>query len=163
MHLKMDSKAYKTAKARKALPSPTKFLLKCNAIIPPVLDFGCGNCHSINNKYFVADGYDAHSEFYQTDLKQITATKYDTIICNYVLNTIPECTERENILKTIQLYLAENGLAFITVRNDKPVNGWGENSKGTYQKHITSIPFLRCIYICPAYRTFLLTKSTKLV
>lgn len=157
----MNANSHLTAIARKTLPAPTRWLLKQDAIVQPVLDYGCGRCHSVNNEHFACDGFDFHRAFPQTDLNHLHYD-YRTILCNYVLCTLPVKLDRQIILTTIQFHLADNGLAFIAVRNDKPRAGWGFNKCGTYQGRVQKLP-LRQIYQCSQFRIYLLTKQDKVI
>jgi len=148
-------KSHLTAISRKTLPLPTRWLLKQGVIQGRVLDFGCGKCHAINPKKW--DNYDPH--FYP---KYFTISdEWDTIICNYVLCVLPH-SERPFILKQIQSLLTLDGMALISVRNDKPKQGWGMSKRGTYQGRVSKLP-LRQIYKCPQFRTYILTKTTVLI
>jgi methyltransferase family protein len=131
------------------------YLLKHEFI--PMLDFGCGKCHSVNNEHLHIDGYDPH---YRPDGIP-EGKRYQIIVCNYVLCTLPK-EERAAVLKKIQFLLSEGGVAYISVRNDKPKQGWGLSSKGTYQgrcEHVTP----NLIYKNSQFRIYQLTKKTRLV
>lgn len=105
------NQAFRTAIARKTLPRPTSLLLEKGLIQGKVLDYGCGKCHEINNSFFEAEGYDPH---FRPDFPQ---HKYDTIICNYVLNVV-EGIERTYVVENIRNLLRPGGNAYITVRRD---------------------------------------------
>lgn len=130
-------------------------------LIGPVLDYGCGKCHSVNNQHFVADGYDPH--FRPDGL--IARKKYRTILCNYVLCVVP-AAERITILKDIQSRLVDDepdtAFALLSVRNDKPKQGWGKNKRGTYQGRVRKLT-LPIIYECAGFRIYLLTKDMELI
>ena len=157
----MKHKSYLTAISRKTLPSPTRWLMK-NGFVQnhphiATLDFGCGKCHEVNNQHFPADGYDPH--YRPNGIPE--GKRYNIIICNYVLCTLPK-EERAAVLKKIQFFLSEHGVAYISVRNDKPKQGWGLSSKGTYQgrcEHVTDT----MIYKNSQFRIYQLTKKTRLV
>lgn len=76
-----------------------------------MLDYGCGKCHALNNEHFVAEGFDPY--FRPINLDQ----KFDTIICNYVLNVVDE-PARTQILNQIVSLLNPGGKAYISVRRD---------------------------------------------
>jgi SAM-dependent methyltransferase len=94
-----------------------------------ILDYGCGKCHEINNKHFSADGWDPYHRTIS-----IRGKLYDTIICNYVLNVIPNQGKRLDVLEDIGDRLARGGVAYITVRNDLK-RGY-ISGKGTHQLRI---------------------------
>ena len=152
-------KSHLTAITRKELPVPTRWLIK-NELVHPgrtVLDYGCGKCFLINPPRW--DSYDPH---YRPDGIN-KSIKYNKIICNYVLCTILSYFARLDILKDIQSHLNENGIAYITVRNDEPKSGWGLSTKRTYQCHLVAIPPLDEIHCCHNFRVFKLTSDMKLV
>lgn len=119
------------------------------------LDFGCGKCYAVNPAHWV--NYDPHhSPFDLTVVKD----RMDVVICNYVLCTLPE-DEHVGVLQEIQSLLKPNGVAFISVRNDRPKNGWGLTSKGTYQGRIEKLPG-ELIHKNSQFRIYRLTKQTSL-
>ena len=144
--------SHKTAIARNTLPVPVRWLQK-NGLIKGkyILDFGCGKCIDINPPDW--DNYDPHFRPWSCWHKQV----YDTILCTYVLCTLPESEERP-ILKEIQKKLKPTGAAFISVRNDTPKSGHGISSKGTFQRKVV-LPYLFEIRATSQYRTYLLTKK----
>jgi hypothetical protein len=148
------NKTYLTAISRKTLPRPTRWLMKHGLLLGNVLDFGCGKCLHINPPKW--DNYDPYYRPWPWH-----KSNYNTIICNYVLCVLPQA-ERMPVLKEIQRKLKENGLAFISVRNDRPKQGWGVNRRGTYQGRVRKLP-LALLYECSDFRTYLLTKETELV
>lgn len=127
-----ENKSYLTAIARKALPVPTRWLISKGLTKGNVLDYGCGKCANLNPVDW--NNYDPH--YAPIDLANC---KFDTVICNYVLNTLPE-NEQAKVLKQIGLLLADNGVAYVSVRTDCPEGGWGYSSRGTYQTKVT-LPF----------------------
>lgn len=157
--MKRVDKSHLTAISRKTLPGPTMWLFG-HGHIPSVnsnkrvLDYGCGKAHDINNGVFVADGYDP---YYRPE--QPTG-KYDVIICNYVLCVIPTAAERKVVLAQIQSLLKKHGVAFVSVRNDKPDQGHGWSSRGTYQADVRlNLPVLRKTR---EFRMYQLTKQDRL-
>ena len=120
----------KTAITRKAPSVPMRFLAKEGLLIGELLDYGCG-------KGFDADNYSAH-RFDPVHCDNSTnkasvdsGLKYDTIFCNYVLNTLPKQFDDE-IISNIKRLLKKGGKAYISVRRDKFTEGW--NCKGTFQR-----------------------------
>lgn len=156
--MKLD---HKTAIARKALPLPVRWLLKKNLITGKVLDFGCGKCKALNDTILAKHpgilSVDSYDPFYAP--KGILLSQYDTIICTYVLCATRE-EEQSPILKQIQSLLEPNGNAYISVRNDKPVWGYGLSSSGTYQRRV-KLSFFEVIQLKP-FRIYLLTPISKL-
>ena len=144
--LRKNSK--KTAMTRKKLSAPMRYLLD-NGFFPrgrlswspesewvtgtPLrfLDYGCG-------KGFDADfcgfhKYDPHFEGVDSLLPH---NHYDIITCNYVLNTLPTMTDVHSVIWDIQAHLKEDGVAYISVRNDKK-NLNGETKIGTWQQYVS--------------------------
>lgn len=117
--------SYKTAIVRKTLSAPAKFLTKSGLIKGRVLDYGCGRGNDADTLGF--DKYDPH--FFPDGLSG--DSQYDTIVCNYVLNTLPK-EQWQTVIDSISTLLSAEGRAYISVRNDKKCLN-GVTSKGTYQ------------------------------
>ena len=141
------NKSHLTAIVRKTLPLPTRWLIKERRIIGDVLDYGCGRCHEVNNKHFRADGYDPH---YRPD--GIKKLRYDTIICNYVLNVIEDPVERAKVLAHIESLLTPAGYAYISVRND--IDEDHVSSRGTWQG-VIDLPTLFPLRETVGYKMYL--------
>lgn len=155
----MKNKSHLTAIARRKLPMPVRWLMQHGHVMDhafiPTLDFGCGKCASVNPKSWT--NYDPH---YCPDTIA-DGQRFNIILCTYVLCVLPE-PERKKVLKKIQYLLSEHGLAYVSVRNDKPKQGWGCSSKGTYQGRVRKLT-LPLLYENSQFRIYLLTKKTKLV
>lgn len=142
-----------TAISRKNLPLPVRWLRSKSMIQGKVLDYGCGKCATINPAKW--DSYDPY--YAPISLKN---KKYDTIVCNYVLNTLlPD--QIMTVLKKIKKLLTDNGVAYISVRNDKPKSGWGYSSKGTYQCSVDWLPFKQ-VRTTNQYRIYVMTSKTSI-
>lgn len=163
----MNDKSYLTAIPRKALPLPTRWLLKKKYVyrvnneiaaltMPTVLDFGCGKCKGVNPRGWF--NYDPH--YRPWDLS-ISKDFFDVVICNYVLCVLPR-KQRLEVLNSIRGLLNNEGTAYISVRNDKPRQGWGKSSKGTYQGRVQNLD-LPLLYECANFRIYTLTKATILL
>ena len=150
----MIANSHRTAIARSTLPVPTRWLLSQGLLVGKVMDYGCGKCASVNPPdWFNYDPY------YQPNF--ITGARYDTIVCNYVLCTLPKSEEKKT-LQHIQSRLRLNGVAYISVRNDVPRGGYGKSSKGTYQRKVT-LPYLTLVRKTTQYKIYQLTKDDSLV
>lgn len=117
---KMNDKSYLTAIKRTKMSQPTRVLLQNNLLKENILDFGCGygkDVEELNKIGLNTVGYD---KYYQPVLPK---DKFNTIICQFVLNTVDE-KEQESIIKQIKSLLKQNGKAYITVRR-----GIKDNSK----------------------------------
>ncbi len=132
-----DSKnplSHETVKAREHPSFPVKQLLKSGCIIGRVLDFGSGlgvDIDFLKTKNIDITAYDPH---YAPEYPQ---GKFDTILCNYVLNVLlPE--EQAHVLMEIAALLQPNGKAYFTVRRDIKKSGFLFNK--TYQCNVV-LPF----------------------
>jgi hypothetical protein len=129
---KVKHQSHLTAIHRKDIPVPVKWILQNNKCLGKILDFGCGKCYLIN-----PSKWDSYDPYYKPD--GIKKEKYDTIFCTYVLCTLPKA-ERQSVLHQISLLLDPLfGIAYITVRNDKPKQGWGLSKRNTYQGRATEL------------------------
>lgn len=152
----LKHKSYLTAISRKTLPLPTRWLLSQSLVNGRVLDYGCGKCFKINpSTWHNYDPYHCPTTYWQW------YNCYETIICNYVLCTLP-AEERKWVLLNIQNLLTNNGIAYLSVRNDKPKQGWGLSARKTYQGRAQELK-LNCIRTCSTYRIYRLTKKDKIV
>jgi hypothetical protein len=162
----MITNSHKTAIARATLPVPTRWLLSQGMLHGTVLDYGCGKCKQINDKVIASTpgvkSVISYDPFYEPDaLKNSAIERFDVVICNYVLCTLPIEAEK-GVLKDIQDHLLPNGIAFVSVRNDIPRGGYGVSSKGTYQRKV-EIEYLYELKKCAQYRIYLLTRDCKLI
>lgn len=128
-----------TAKKRKKVSFPTKYLFNKNKICGKVLDFGCGygkDVEFLESKQVNVVGYDL---YYKPEHPK---GKFDTIICNYVLNVVLY-EEMLNIIMIISELLNSNGKAYFSVRRDLEKEGFREHyvaKEITYQKNVI-LPF----------------------
>lgn len=114
------NKAHRTAMARRALSGPARFLAERGLITGRALDYGCGRGGDADR--LGIDGFDPHWR------PAAPAGEYDTVICNFVLNVIPDEQERSAVLARIKALLAPGGVAYVSVRNDRAaLNGWTRN------------------------------------
>jgi SAM-dependent methyltransferase len=106
-------------------------LLKKELIEGRVLDFGCGRGFDADELGF--EKYDKH--YFPKKPKG----KFDTVLCNYVLNVLPYAWQRQRVVEEAFSYLKCGGALFITVRRDKEaLKGW--TGKGTWQGHVRLFP-----------------------
>jgi len=161
----MVNKSYLTAITRKSLPVPVRWLiLRGDLIYGDVLDYGCGKCAEINNQTFGRmEGVESITNYDPYYAPVVDDNKsYDTILCTYVLCALPKKAELP-ILRNIQslLKLKPGGMAFISVRNDKPKNGHGYSSRGTFQRWV-EIPYLRVLHKDSQARIYILTRHSEI-
>ena len=125
---KASDNAHKTATTRSKLSAPARYLSENNLLQGRCLDYGCG-------KGFDCDtlGFDGFDPFFREDL-EVEDGAYDTIMCNFVLNVLQD-EAQQLVLRCIERALADDGVAYISVRNDKKnLNGY--TSIGTYQTFV---------------------------
>jgi len=128
-----------TAKERDKMSFPTRILMERDLLKGYILDFGCGfgkDVEELKNKDYDIEGYDP---YYQPEIKR---EKYDTIICNYVLNVL-QVKEQAKVLFEVSRLLKLGGKAYFTVRRDVKKEGFRQHfvhKKYTYQCNVT-LPF----------------------
>ena len=115
----LANRSHLTAIARSRPSAPMAFLNKDHRLVGRTLDYGCGR--GVDVDAFGMDGYDPHYSPKRPE------GLYDTIVCNYVLNVVTR-NEQEQILRDIRGLLADNGIAYVTVRRDITKNYRTKNS-----------------------------------
>lgn len=128
-----------TAKEREYMSFPAKHLLKNNFYKGAVLDFGCGfgkDVEQLKEKGIAIEGYDPYY------FNKYPETKFDTILCFYVLNVLlPE--EQMQVLMDVSFLLKPSGKAYFAVRRDLEYEGYRIHKlhkKPTYQCNV-KLPF----------------------
>lgn len=99
---------YLTAIKRTDLSVPTRHLLQHDLLKGRILDFGCGfgyDTDELKKRGFDIIGYDY---YYRPDYPE---GKFDTIICNYVLNVLEPYAQAEVLMNVTNL-LTPKGTAF---------------------------------------------------
>lgn len=119
-NLKKNLFSHLTAKERKFLSFPARFLFENKYLLGEVLDFGCGfgkDVELLSRKGVNIIGYDKHY------FPKYPQKKFDTIICLYVLNVLlPE--EQADVLMEVSSLLKPTGKAFFAVRRDLSYEGF---------------------------------------
>lgn len=124
-----------TVKKRKWPSFPAKQLFLRGLIKGKILDFGSGL--GVDVDFLKSNGLDcvAYDPYYKPDYPK---EKFDTIICNYVLNILlPE--EQAHVLMAVSELLKDNGKAYFAVRRDIKRGGFRYNPKHkckTYQCNV---------------------------
>lgn len=113
---------HQTAISRRQEPEPTKWLASHGKLYGRCLDYGCGR-----KTFRDMAGYDPYW------MPERPTGKFDTIICNYVLNVVDAETEKE-IIRDILSLLAPYGKAYFAVRRDLPENG--KHGRGCFQRNV---------------------------
>ena len=114
-----------TAITRTSISGPTRYLSSQGLIKGRVLDYGCGK------------GFDADTlgieKFDPNWCPALPKGKFDTIICNYVLNVV-EPSEVKAIIAKVKKLLRCHGVAYFSVRRDLPLTG--KAGRGCYQHYV---------------------------
>lgn len=142
--MKGNPNAHLTAKERDKVSYPTRKLYNMGMLKGDVLDFGSGfgkDSEFLNAKGISSTNYDPH---YYPDYPD---QKFDTIICQYVLNVLlPE--EQAEVLMSVSELLKPTGKAYFTVRRDLKRFGYRRHyvhKVQTYQCNV-KLPY-KSIYI----------------
>lgn len=118
----------RTAMRRYRVSAPAAWLHSQGLLVGNKLDYGCGL--SIDNTLDPL-GFNRWDPYWANDPRVFTE-RYDTILCTYVLNVIPDANERKEVLENIRGLLSPGGIAYITVRADaKELTGY--TKRGTWQ------------------------------
>lgn len=120
MNEKRINHPYLTAIKRTAISAPTRILVQRNLLRGRVLDFGCGygfDTDDLKDKGYDIVGYD---NYYRTERPE---GKFDTIICNYVLNVLEPYAQAEVMMEVSSL-LNPEGKAYFAVRRDLTQEGF---------------------------------------
>lgn len=144
----MKHNIHLTARPRNAPSLPAQWLFDNNRVLGEVLDFGSGR--GFDAEYYGMDEYDIYYAPEKPD------KLYDTILCTYVINTLPP-EEEENVLKELESLLQPLGVCYITVRRDTKRDGY--TKRGTYQR--LAYPSLPIIYENSSFCIYFFMKGMK--
>lgn len=100
---------HRTAIKRAAISVPTRVLDEQGLLSGRILDYGCGY-----GKDAAQLGFEVYDPYFFPEMPK---GKFDTIICNYVFNVVPQKVQSW-ILHDIESRLTPDGVAYITVRRD---------------------------------------------
>lgn len=139
MEIERINHPYLTAIKRTDISVPTRYLLKHNLLKGRILDYGCGfgfDTDELKRQGYNITGYDY---YYRPDYPE---GKFDTIICNYVLNVLEPYAQAEVMMNVTNL-LHSKGTAFFAVRRDLKEEGFrlhAIHKQYTYQCNVR-LPF----------------------
>lgn len=124
-----------TAKERDFISFPSKYLWTNGFLQGEVLDYGCG--YGFDTDYLKSHGIDivGYDNYYRPTYPN---KRFDTIICNYVLNVLEPEPQAEVLMEVSEL-LKPGGIAFFTVRRDLTKEGYRMHyvhKKMTYQCNV---------------------------
>jgi ATP adenylyltransferase len=132
---KIINNPHLTAIERTSMSFPTRWLKQNNLLKGEMLDFGCGygiDTDQLKEQGFNVVGYDNH---YRPDYP---IKRFDTIICNYVLNVL-EPNEQAEVLMSVSELLKPTGKAYFAVRRDLKSEGFRTHyvhKLPTYQSNV---------------------------
>ena len=103
-----------------------------------VLDYGCGR--GADGKYLSSKGIstDSYDPFWSPI--SLKSSKYDTVLCTYVLNVL-EKNKEDELVSNILKHLKPNGKAYLSVRRD--IKKEGKTSRGFQRNVFLDFPVLK--------------------
>ena len=132
---KIVNNPHLTAIERTSISFPTRWLKQNNLLKGEILDFGCGfgfDTDELKTQGYDVVGYDNH---YRPEYPE---KRFDTIICNYVLNVL-EPNEQAEVLMSVAELLKPTGKAYFAVRRDLKSEGFRTHyvhKQPTYQSNV---------------------------
>ena len=129
---------------------PTRWLKENNLLKGEILDFGCGfgfDTDELQKEGYSIVGYD---NFYRPEYPTM---RFDTIICNYVLNVL-ESKEQAEVLMEVSELLKPTGTAYFTVRRDL-------KSEGFRIHYVHKQPTYQCNVVLP-YKSLFLNENCEI-
>lgn len=132
---KIINNSHLTAIERTSMSFPTRWLKQSNLLKGEILDFGCG--FGFDTEDLKAQGFDVvgYDNFYRPEYPE---KRFDTIICNYVLNVL-EPNEQAEVLMSVAELLKPTGKAYFAVRRDLKSEGFRTHyvhKLPTYQSNV---------------------------
>lgn len=139
-----------TAKERTSISFPTRWLKQNKLLKGEILDFGCGfgfDKDELQKEGYSIVGYD---NYYRPEYP---TKRFDTIICNYVLNVL-ESKEQAQVLMEVSELLKPNGTAYFTVRRDLKYEGFRTH-------YVHKQPTYQCNVVLP-YKSLFLNENCEI-
>lgn len=132
---KIKHNSHLTTIKRTSISYPTRWLRNKNLLKGEILDYGCG--YGFDTDYLKEKGYNivGYDNFYRPDYPK---KRFDTIICNYVLNVL-EPNEQAEVLMSVSELLKPTGKAYFSVRRDLKNEGFRMHyvhKQPTYQSNV---------------------------
>jgi SAM-dependent methyltransferase len=151
--------AHKTARARKTISAPMKYLSENGLLGGVMLDYGCGKGFDADHfGMYKFDPYYTDGEIVRGDgvIMGSDYATFDLITCNYVINVLEGDIAKRNVIENIYSMLRPGGKAYIAVRRD--VTKPGVTKTGTYQENaVLDLPVL--VEVKNKYCIYVLSKS----
>lgn len=139
--------SHNTAISRKTASAPLRMLERLGLLNGSILDYGCGKGADV--KYLSEKGYTTSSYDPHWKPDDLGGSKYDTVLCTFVLNVI-EKPDEEGVIDTLLNRVNDGGRCFVTVRRDVKVDG--PTSRGYQRNVLLNYPVVKelkgnyCIY-----------------
>jgi diadenosine tetraphosphate (Ap4A) HIT family hydrolase len=132
---KIKNNPHLTAIERTSMSFPTRILKEQQLLIGEILDFGCG--FGFDTDQLQKEGYNivGYDNYYRPEYPQ---KRFNTIICNYVLNVL-ESNEQAEVLMDVAELLKPTGKAYFAVRRDLKNEGFRTHyvhKQPTYQSNV---------------------------
>ena len=140
---KTENHPHLTAKERTDISFPARWLLNQKLLQGEILDFGCGfgvDTDKLKEQGFDIVGYD---NYYRPEYPK---KRFDTIICNYVLNVL-EPKEQSMALMQVSELLKPTGCAYFAVRRDIKHEGFRIH-------YVHKLPTYQCNVVLPYKSVF---------
>ena len=147
---KLINNPHLTAKERTSLSFPSRWLKYNNLLKGEILDFGCGfgfDTDKLQKEGFNIVGYD---NYYRPEYP---TKRFDTIICNYVLNVLEPEAQAE-VLMSVSELLKPTGIAYFSVRRDL-------RNEGFRVHFIHKQPTYQCNVVLP-YKSIFLNENCEI-
>lgn|GEM_PF-1655310 len=103
--------SFQTAISRTRLSAPSAYLLDQGLLKGRILDFGCGKGDLAKFLDGDIEEYDPHYA------PKRPRGKFDVVVCNYILNVLPEKDQRKALRDALS-FLRKDGVLYVTVRRD---------------------------------------------
>lgn len=132
---KIQNHPHLTAIERTSMSFPMRWLKERKLLKGDVLDYGCGlgfDVQELKKEGLSISGYD---NYYQPEYPE---QRFDTIVCNYVLNVL-EPNEQAEVLMAVSELLKPTGKAYFAVRRDLKTEGFRTHyvhKLPTYQSNV---------------------------